>query len=178
MNLTKLSQQSGVPVATLRSFYQVLVDTFTGYWLQPFTGQTRKRLLTTPMFYFFDLGVRNALARIPLTKQTLQIQAGTLFQQWAVTELWHRCSYLGRNYRLYFWRTVSGAEVDIVLETPEEIIPIEVKWTDSPRQTDARHLNSFIQLYSHRAKRAFVVCRTPHRLQITKQVMAIPWQEI
>jgi predicted AAA+ superfamily ATPase len=178
VNLTKLSQESGIPLATLRSFYQVLEDTFIGYLLLPFTGRTRKRLLTTPIFYFFDLGVRNALARIPLTKETLRLQAGTLFQQWAVTELWHRCNYLGRNYRLYFWRSVSGAEVDIVLETPEEIIPIEVKWTVSPRQTDTRHIVSFIKTYSQRAKRGFIVCRTPHRLQLTLQIMAIPWQEL
>ncbi len=178
MNLTKLSQQSGIAVATLRSFYQVLIDTFIGYWLPPFRGRTRKRLLTTPMFCFFDLGVRNALARISLTKQSLQIQAGTLFQQWVLTELWHRCGYLGRNYCLYFWRTVSGAEVDIVLETPDEVIPIEVKWTDNPRETDARHVKLFMQTYPNRAKRGFIVCRSPHRLQITKQITAIPWQEM
>ena len=178
MNLSNLSQQSGIAVATLRSFYQVLVDTFIGYWLPPFTGRVRKRLLTTPMFYFFDVGVRNALARISLNKQSLRLQAGTLFQQWVVTELWHRCSYLGRNYHIYFWRSVSGAEVDIVLETPDEIIPIEIKWTDNPRQTDARYLLSFIKNYSKRAKRGFIICRSPHKLQITPQITAIPWQEM
>lgn len=178
MNLTNLSQQSGIPVVTLRSFYQVLVDTFIGFWLDPFTGRTRKRLLTTPMFYFFDLGVRNALARIPLTKQSIKLQAGTLFQQWAVTELRNRCGYLGHSFRLYFWRSVSGAEVDIILETPEELIPIEVKWTENPRQTDARHLISFIKNYPKQARRGFIVCRCPHRLQISEQITAIPWQEM
>lgn len=178
MNLTKISNQSGIPVTTLRSFYQVLVDTFIGYWLLPYKRQDRKRLFTTPVFYFFDLGVRNALARLPLTRQILQVQAGTLFQQWVITELWHRCSYLGRNYRLYFWRTVSGAEVDVVLETPESLIPIEVKWTDNPKPKDARHLLTFIQTYPQQAKHGFIVCRVPHRLQITHNVTAIPWQEL
>jgi uncharacterized protein len=178
MNLSGLSQQSGVPVATLRSFYQVLVDTFVGFWLEPFTGRTRKRLLTTPMFYFFDTGVRNALARVPLSRQSLHLQAGTLFQQWAVTELRNRCGYLGRDYRLHFWRSVSGAEVDIVLETPEEIIPIEVKWTENPRSTDARHLISFMKTYPERARRGYIVCRCPHRLKISDEITAIPWHTL
>lgn len=178
VNLSNISQESGVPVSTLRSFYQIITDTFIGFWLQPFIGQSRKRLLTTPMFYFFDLGVRNALARIPLTRQSLSIQAGTLFQQWVVTELWNRCTYLGRNYRLFFWRTVSGAEIDVVLETPTEIIPIEVKWTESPREKDARHLRSFLNTYSKRAKRGFIICRCPYKLGITKNITAIPWYEI
>ena len=52
MNLTGLSQQLGIAVTTLRTFYQVLVDTFVGYWLMPFSTRSRKRLLTTPKFYF------------------------------------------------------------------------------------------------------------------------------
>ncbi len=178
MNLTNISNQTHIPVATIRSFYELLVDTYTGYWLTPYAKRARKRLLTTPMFFFFDTGVRNSLARIPIDKQILSVQAGTLFQQWATTELWHRCGYLGRTYKLYFWRTVSGAEVDIVLETPRETIPIEVKWTDSPREADARHLVTFINTYPERARRGFIVCRVPRRLQMTEKVTAIPWQEL
>jgi predicted AAA+ superfamily ATPase len=97
MNLSGLSQQSGVPVATIRSFYQVLVDAFVGFWLEPFAGRTRKRLLTTPMFYFFDTGVRNALARVPLPDRACtcrpepcfsngrQRSSGTAAGIWAVT---------------------------------------------------------------------------------------------
>jgi predicted AAA+ superfamily ATPase len=178
MNLSSLSQQSGIPLATLRTFYQILVDTFIGFWLEPFIGRARKRLLTTPMFYFFDLGVRNALSRIPLEKQTLRLQAGTLFQQWAVTELRNRCGYMGRGHRLFFWRSVSGAEIDIVLETPDEIIPIEVKWTQHPGSADARHLISFMNTYPKQARRGYIVCRCPRRLQISDQVVALPWQEL
>ena len=178
MNLTGLSQQSGVPIATLRSFYQVLVDTFVGFWVGPFTFRSRKRLLTTPRFYFFDVGVRNALARLPLNRELIRLQAGELFHQWVVTELWHRCQYLGRGYRLAFWRTVSGAEVDLVLQTPKEVIPIEIKWTDTPRYTDARHLKTFLEIYPKEAKRGFIICRAPHRLELTKHITAIPWQEI
>lgn len=52
VNLTALSNQSGVPVSTLRTYYQVLVDTFVGYWLFTFSGRERTRLLnhTTLLF--------------------------------------------------------------------------------------------------------------------------------
>jgi len=178
MNLTGLSQQSGIAVATLRTFYQVLVDTFVGYWLMPFSTRSRKRLLTTPKFYFFDTGVRNTLARIPLMKDVLRLQAGTLFEQWAATELWHRCNYLGREYRLSFWRTVSGSEVDLILETPDEVIPIEIKWTTSPQVSDVRALEAFLKDYPKIAHRGFIVCRIPYRLQITKHILAIPYRDL
>jgi len=178
MNLTGLSQQSGIAVATLRTFYQVLIDTFVGYWLMPFSTRSRRRLLTTPKFYFFDTGVRNTLARIPLSEDVLRLQAGTLFEQWVTTELWHRCNYLGREYRLSFWRTVSGSEVDLILETPDEVIPIEIKWTTSPQISDARSLETFLDAYPKLAHRGFIVCRVPHTLQITKRVLAISYTDL
>ncbi|OGS21055.1 MAG: hypothetical protein A2252_03945 [Elusimicrobia bacterium RIFOXYA2_FULL_39_19] len=178
MNLTGLSQQSGIAVTTLSLFYQVLVDTFVGYWLKPFSSKSRKRLLTTPKFYFFDTGVRNALARLAFDKNTLKLQSGLLFEQWVITELLHRCAYLGREYRLSFWKTVSGVEVDLVLEKPGEVIPIEVKWTDSPNYSDAKSLEIFLDTHPKICHHGFIVCRTPRRLQITKRVMAIPYDEL
>ena len=118
------------------------------------------------------------MSRLPLSEQILNLQAGSLFQQWVVTELFNRINYLGRQYRLYFWRTVSGAEVDVILETPKELIPIEVKWTDNPRPADARHLHSFLAEFPRRAKRGFIVCRAPRRLQMSERVTAIPWQDM
>jgi len=43
MNLAGLSQESGVPVATIRNFYQVLVDTFVGTWIGPYGAPVEER---------------------------------------------------------------------------------------------------------------------------------------
>lgn len=175
IHLTNLSRESGVPVATLRTFYQVLADTFVGYRIPAFGATGRKRVLTTPRFLFFDNGVRNAAARLRLDAELVKTQIGRLLQNWVGQELMHRCLYAGRAWRLYFWRTVHGAEVDYVLETPDEVIPIEVKATESPTEPDARHLKLFLDTYPERARRGFIVCRcsTPRRL--SDRIEAIPW---
>jgi predicted AAA+ superfamily ATPase len=178
MNLTGLSQESGVPVATIRNFYQVLVDTFVGYWVPPYGRAGRKEILSTPRFVFFDTGVRNAAAELPLSRDLLKTQAGPLFEQWVLAELIHRTSYLGRTHGVSFWRTRHGAEVDAVVETPKEDIPIEVKWTDNPRPTDARHLETFIESFAPRTKRGYVVCRVPQARRLSERVTAIPWDEL
>ena len=84
-------------------------------------------MLTTPRFLFHDIGVRNAAARYRFSSDLLNTQKGQLFETWVGQELMHRCLYAGRAYRLSFWRTAHGAEVDYVLETPDETIPIEVR---------------------------------------------------
>lgn len=177
-NLTKISQESGVAISTLRGFYSVLEDTLLGFSLPPFSRSPRARLLRTPRFYFFDLGVRNAAAGLPLKSGLLSTEAGRLFEHWVACELATRIGYLGRGYRLSFFRTVDGAEVDLILETPKEVIPIEVKWTHSPRPTDARNIEHFIELHPGLARRGLVVCRARRREQLTTNVVAIPWEEL
>ncbi|MBW2168989.1 MAG: ATP-binding protein, partial [Deltaproteobacteria bacterium] len=130
VNFTKLARAIGVAVNTLRNFYQVLEDTYVGVHILPFAGG-RKRITKAARFLFFDLGVRHVLAELPLDRSLLALDAGGIFEQWVLAELYYRCRFHGRNYRLSTWRTASGAEVDAILETPKELIPIEIKWTDS-----------------------------------------------
>ena len=178
VNLSKMSQESGIAVSTIRNYYQVLSDTFLGYWLRSYRKSARKRLLTTPAFYFFDLGVRNAAAEIVLNETLLNTIGGPLLEHLVGLELLQKAGYLGKGYRVSFWRTVSGSEVDFIFETPDEDIPIEVKWTDSPAEKHARHIEKFIDLYPERATKGYVVCRVPRARQLTEKVLAIPFEEL
>ena len=178
INLTAISRESGVAVTTLRTFYRVLEDTFVGYRIPAYGRHSRKKILRTPKFLFFDTGARNAAARLGFTDTLLKTQAGQLFENWVGLELMHRCLLLGRTYRLSFWRTSQQAEVDYILETPGEVIPIEVKWTRRPHESDVRHLKRFLKIYSDRSRRGFIVCRCEQPQQINENIMAVPWQEI
>ncbi len=178
INLSKMSQESGIAVSTLKNYYQVLVDTFLGYWLHSYKKSSRRRLLTTPFFYFFDLGVRNAAAEIRLNETLLSTIGGPLLEHLVGLELIQKAAYTDRGYRVSFWRTVSGAEVDFIFETPEEDIPIEVKWTEMPTERDARHVKKFLELNPERAKRGYVVCRVPQAQKLGENMLAIPFEEL
>jgi predicted AAA+ superfamily ATPase len=177
-NLAKLSQACGVPASSLKNYYQTLVDTFVGTWVMPYARRVRARLLTTPRFYFFDLGVRNAATELPLQPSVLNELGGRLLEHWVAQELIARAGYLGRGTRVSFWRKASGAEVDFIWESPSEDVPIEVKWTTNPRPSDARHVETFLDEHPTRAKRGIVVCRCEAAQELTKRVRAIPWDEL
>jgi predicted AAA+ superfamily ATPase len=178
VNLTKISQESGVPISTVRGFYQVLEDTLMGFSLPPYQGSGRSRILKTRKFYFFDVGVRNAVARLPLDRRLLAIEGGHLLEHWVGCELMARLGYLGRSWRLSFWRTTDGAEVDYVLETPKEVIPIEARFTQNPRPADAAGIEHFITRHPGRVKRGYLVCRSRRPEQLSRHVMAIPWESL
>jgi len=178
VNLARLSQESGVPVSTLKSYYQVLVDTFVGYWILPYAGRSRKRLLTSPRFHFFDVGVRNAAAEVGYDGRVSDELGGPLLEQWVAQELVARADYAGRGHRVSFWRTTYGVEVDLVWESFREDVPVEVKWTTRPRPVDVRHLETFLDEFPRRARRGLLVCRCPRPQQLTDRVTAIPWDAL
>ncbi|MFZ2653555.1 MAG: ATP-binding protein [Victivallales bacterium] len=178
VNLSGLSQESGIPLSSLKNYYQILVDTFIGFWLYPYKRSGRKRLLTSPRFYFFDPGVRNAAAEISTDTNILNELGGKLLEEWVGIELYQRAQYAGRGFGVGFWRTVSGAEVDFVWQSPEEDIPIEVKWTENPTSKDARHLEIFLDEYPRLCKKGFIVCRVHRTRQISERITAIPWNEM
>ncbi|MFH1468823.1 MAG: AAA family ATPase [Pseudomonadota bacterium] len=175
-NFTRLAQEVGVAPNTLRNFYQVLEDTHVGLRVPAFT-RSRRRILQAPRFLLFDLGVRHVLAGLPLNEALLRLDPGHIFEQWVLAELFYRCQAHGRGFSLSTWRTPAGAEVDAVVETPDEVVPVEVKWTDSPRPADARHVESFLDLHADLAHRGYVVCRCPRRQALTERVTALPWDE-
>ena len=117
------------------------------------------------------------MARIPLDERLLASEGGYLFEHWLACEIATRINYLGRQYRLSYWRTASGAEVDLVLETPSEVIPIEAKYTKNPRPENASGIERFIRKYPN-TKRGFVVCRVEQVEQLSEHVTAIPWDRI
>lgn len=174
VNYSKLANAIGVAVNTIRNFFQVLDDTFVGVRIGPFASG-RRQIISAPRFVLFDIGVRHVLANVPATQTLLTLDAGHVFEQWVMAELYYRCVYHGRGYRLSTWRTRTGAEVDVIVETPTELLPIEIKWTDRPQPSDARHVETFIALHADRCQRGYVVCRTPHRQQLTDRVVALPW---
>jgi len=85
-NLTNISRESGIPLATLRTFCQILEDTFIGYRIPAFGAAGRKRALPTPRFLLFDNGARNAAAHLRLSNELLKTQKGLFFENWVGQE--------------------------------------------------------------------------------------------
>ena len=174
VNYSRLAGVLGVSVNTVRNYYTVLEDTYIGIRIPAF-GRSRKKLTAAPRFLIFDTGVRNALAELPLNFSLLQLDAGHLFEQLVLIELYYRCQYLGKMFKLSSWRTVTGAEVDAVVETPEEVFPVEIKWTDNPKPRDIRHLNTFLDLHADMATRGYLICRIDRPRKLADRITALPW---
>jgi len=174
LNYAAISQETGISQPTVKAYYQLLEDMFVGFRVPVYARSPRKNLLSTPRFFFFDLGVRHAAAGLAPSPETVKANPGPLFEQWVGIELWKRLQYLG-NGQLHYQRTRDGAEVDFIVERGRALIPIEVKWTERPAPQDARRLLKFQKEHPERVERGYIVCRCPRPMEIRENVIALPW---
>jgi len=175
LNYTAVSQEAGTSGHTVKAYYQMLEDMFVGFHVPAFSGSPRKNMLSTSRFFFFDLGVRHAAAGLAPSRDMVLGNPGPLFEQWVGIELWKRLHYLG-NGQLSYFRTRDGAEIDFVIEREGKLTPIEVKWTEHPGPTDARHVRRFITEHPGLVTTGYIVCRCPAPQLIEDKVLALPWQ--
>jgi len=173
-NHAAISREAGISQPTVKNHYQLLEDMFVGFTVTAWSRSPRKNVLSTPRFYIFDVGVRNAAAGLPISRTAVAANPGPLFEQWVGIEIWKRLQYRGDG-SLHFLRTKDGAEIDFIVETGKGVTPIEVKWTERPSNADCRHLRTFLDEHRATAKHGYIVCRCPRPMQLDARITAVPW---
>jgi predicted AAA+ superfamily ATPase len=176
VNVAAISREVGLSQPTVKSYYQLLEDMFIGFQVPAYSKSPRKNLLSTPRFFFFDLGIRHAAAGITPELNLVRADPGKYFEQWVGIEIWKRLQYRGEG-QLHYLRTKDGAEVDFIVEMKGNLIPLEVKWTTNPTLRDVTQLNHFLK-ENPKAKKGHVICRCPRPAQLTESITALPWQHL
>jgi len=137
LNASSLATDAGINHNTARSWLSLLEASFIITLLQPHHNNFNKRLIKAPKLYFWDVGVACRLLGIERAEQVASHPlVGALFETFVVTELMKQRLNRVREPRLYYWRDNTGHEVDLLYETANGIIPIEIK-SGATIQSDA-----------------------------------------
>jgi len=132
VNYSNIARECGVSVKTVIDYYSILEDTLIGRFLMPWTKRKKRRLIETFKFYFFDIGIVNALLnRKEIIKGTMDY--GQLFEHFIINECLAYSKYTRKDFPLYFYRTASGNEVDLILGEGEIAIEIKASETSNYR---------------------------------------------
>ena len=125
-NATGIARDAGISRRTVQNHFEILTDTLLGYWLPSWKLKSATKQVQQSKFYFFDCGVARALAgRLPYPPVAEEM--GPLAETFILGELRACLSYSGRYYPLYFWRNYEGTEVDVLCETVEGFVALEIK---------------------------------------------------
>lgn len=170
LNYSNAARESGVSVKTIREYYQILEDTLIGRLLYPWKKSKKRRLIETARFFFFDTGIVSALLGYKtLTPGTPEY--GRAFEHFLLQECWAYRHYSRLDFPITFWRTASGAEVDILLGDADAAI--EVKSSENAAgKTKGLHL--FRE--EKKCRKSLIVSRDPFPRQLESKITILPWQ--
>ena len=142
VSLTELGSQLQMSKDTVASYIDRLEQSFVVFRLGGFSRNLRKEVSKQDKIYFWDLGVRNvAIDNLkPLAERD---DVGALWENFVIAERLKWLHYRQTLASLYFWRTYTGAEIDIVEEREGQLYTYECKWS-KPR---GRLPNSFLAAY-------------------------------
>jgi predicted AAA+ superfamily ATPase len=129
LNSSRLGESIGVSHTTIRSYLDILEQTFMLRLLQPLHANVKKRVIKSPKVYVRDSGILHSLLAI---EDKNDLFGHPVFgSSWEGMALENIVSAHPRHSP-YFYRTSSGVEIDLVLERGSERIAFECKASKSP----------------------------------------------
>ncbi|MGD8975791.1 MAG: AAA family ATPase [Desulfobacterales bacterium] len=168
INFSSVSRDCQVALSTVREYYSILEDTLIGFFLYPYLKSQRKRMSHQPKFYFFDNGVTRSLLG-SLQDSPNAAERGRLFEQWILQEIIRLNDYQQKDWKLAFWRTSHGAEVDLLISRGTKLLyAIECKFT---KQLSTSHLSGLRSFHEeHTEVPCFIVApvNQPARLSFAR----------
>jgi len=130
VSLTELGGQLSMSKETVASYIDRLEQSFVIFRLGGFSRNLRKEVTKQDKIYFWDLGVRN-IAVDNLKPLAERDDVGALWENFVLAERLKWLSYRQTLVSVYFWRTYTGAEVDIVEDRDGQLHAYECKWNKS-----------------------------------------------
>lgn len=152
LNYENIASDCGVSAKTVASYFQILYDTLIGYEIPAYTKVVQRKLVQSPRFYYFDVGVANYLTgRSSLKRGTDEF--GHAFEHLVIQEIIAYLGYSGSREKLSYWRTYAGMEVDAVIGDAR--VAIEIKSVEEVKTKHKKGLSAFSE--EHPQSRKIIV---------------------
>jgi predicted AAA+ superfamily ATPase len=133
-NYADLARDAHISPATARRYLEYLRISYQAIVLEPYSRNLTSTVVKSPKLFWSDLGT--------MRHGTGQWggMSGPMFETLVVTEIHKWIDTSAREANLTFYRTRSGMEVDLLVETPHGIIGVEIKNRSTAAPGDVRAL--------------------------------------
>ncbi len=174
LNASKLAAGLAVSAPTVTGYIDLLVDLLLVRRLRPFHANVKKRLVKSPKTYVRDSGIVHALLGV----EDYDALAGhpVVGPSWEGFVIENLLAVAPPRTMASFYRTLAGAEIDLVLELPGRRGPwaVEIKRGLSPGPGKGFHH----ACEDVKPERAFIVYSGEERHPVAKNVEAVGLREM
>jgi len=113
VSYNKLANKLQIDKNTISNYIDILEKAFIIFRLNPFSRNIRNELKKLRKIYFIDTGIRNTLIN-NLNPLDIRQDAGSLWENFLISERVKFLNNHGYFKNLYFWRTHQQHEVDLI----------------------------------------------------------------
>ena len=176
LNFADLSRTMALPQTTLKRYFALLEATFLVQLLRPWARNLGQRAIQTPKVYLNDTGLLAHLlgATVDRLKGEGNV-AGSVLENFVLMELRKQCAWSATRPELFYWRTVSGREVDVVLEDRTgKVVGVEVKAAATLGSNDVSGLQALASAVGKNWVRGVVLYAGAETIPFSANLHGIP----
>lgn len=179
LNLSGLARKIGVSVPTIKRWISVLEASYIIFLLPPFFENFGKRITKAPKVYFYDVGLVNYLVGIRELDFLLQgPMAGAIFETAVVAEIMKNRLATGVKPGLYYFRTQSGLEIDLIEQGEKGLIPYEIKLAATIKPAFYKNLRRWLAMSGRKDGKGFLISNCKQHLPLPGDIENIYWRDI
>jgi predicted AAA+ superfamily ATPase len=180
LSYSDLARDVGISPNTAKKWISVLQASGQIVLLEPYYRNLSKRLVKSPKLYMCDTGLALFLMGFENFEAVNNHPViGAIWETHVVMQVIKHFQALGKNRPLWFWRTIHGAEVDLLIEQGGRFIAVEAKFSENPDAKALKGMNALKKFYGEDSLIAgFIASRTENSYPLSEKVHAIPGSDI
>ena len=180
LNFADLSRTMALPQTTLKRYFALLEATFLVQLLRPWARNLGQRAIQTPKVYLNDTGLLAHLLGVTVDRLKSEGNvAGSVLENFVLMELRKQCAWSATRPELFYWRTVSGREVDVVLEDRTgKVVGVEVKAAATLGSNDVGGLQALASAVGKNWVRGVVLYAGAETIPVSANLHGVPIRQL
>lgn len=159
LNISEISRITGIPNTSLHRYLAILETIFLAYNLNSWSSNLETRLVKAPKIYLNDTGLLLFLLGIKLEVDKIPESRtfGPILENFVINEIKKQISWSNKRLKIYYFRNVSGVEVDVILEDQQgNIVAIEIKSSSTISPVDFKNIKYLQEQINNKNPKKFV----------------------
>lgn len=146
VNYSSVAKDLGVSPNTIRTYHDILADTFVTSLINPCSRRLRVQVSKSPKVYFADTGLARFISGERGIPPRNSSRFGRLFENYVVNEILKQREYHNLPWQLSFLRTRHGREVDLVVSEGGRSCAVEIKCKPRVSRSDCKGIEYLMSL--------------------------------
>jgi len=133
VSLSELGTQLSLSQKTVERYLYLLELAFVVIRVGGFSRNLRKEITKTARYYFYDNGIRNSIIN-NFNSLNTRDDIGKLWENYLFMERFKKREYQGIFSNVYFWRTYTKQEIDLVEDREGKLFGYEFTWSSRKKK--------------------------------------------